>query len=105
MRVLVIRKSNVLNVDLNGCFRSGGRARRKEAEGIGHGVKDKKEGRGDIEGLRNCEIKKLRDDLTIKFYKSPKWMFQTLIRNNNPDEIIRLLKAAKDYLFYLFQRK
>jgi hypothetical protein len=54
--------------------------------------------------LTNTEIKKLRDDLTIKFYKSPKWIFQTLVRNNNPNEIIRLLKAAKDYLLYLFQK-
>jgi len=54
--------------------------------------------------LTNEEIKKLRDELMIRFYSSPKWMAQTLLHNMNPDEIVRLTNAAKDYLSYLLKK-
>ncbi len=54
--------------------------------------------------LTNEEIKRLSDELMIRFYSSPRWMAQTLLHNMNPDEIARLGNAAKDYLSYLLKR-
>ena len=54
-------------------------------------------------GLSNEEIRKLREELTLKFYSSPKWIAQAILHNFHPDEMIRLFNAAKDYLTYLFQ--
>ncbi len=54
--------------------------------------------------LTNEEIKRLRDELMIRFYSSPKWMIQSLLHNMNLDEIVRLANAAKGYLSYLLKR-
>jgi len=54
--------------------------------------------------LTNEEIKRLRDELMIRFYSSPRWVAQSILHNMNPDEIVRLANAAKDYLSYLLKR-
>jgi len=54
--------------------------------------------------LTNKEIKRLRDELMIRFYSSPRWMAQNILHNMDPDEIVRLANAAKDYLSYLLKR-
>ena len=51
------------------------------------------------------EIKQMRDKLMVRFYTSPKHVWQTITHNTNFDEIQRLLIAAKDYLSYLMSKK
>jgi radical SAM superfamily enzyme YgiQ (UPF0313 family) len=55
--------------------------------------------------LTSDEMKKIRDKLTIRFYTSPKHLWQTIAHNMNFDEMRRLAKASKDYLSYLARRK
>ena len=47
------------------------------------------------------EMKKLRDEITIKFYKSPRWVLQAIMHNLHPQEMIRLTKAGLDYIKFL----
>jgi anaerobic magnesium-protoporphyrin IX monomethyl ester cyclase len=52
------------------------------------------------------DIKNIREELTIKFYSSPKWIAQALLHNLQLDEMIRITTAAKNYLkFLLLERK
>jgi anaerobic magnesium-protoporphyrin IX monomethyl ester cyclase len=50
------------------------------------------------------DIREIRDKLMIKFYASPKHVWQTFTHNLHFDEIQRLLVAAKDYLSYLISK-
>jgi radical SAM superfamily enzyme YgiQ (UPF0313 family) len=54
--------------------------------------------------LSNNEIKKFRDNLMIRYYTSPKIIWQTIVRNLNPDEFSRLIRASFGYLSYLLKR-
>lgn len=51
------------------------------------------------------EMKKLRDEITFKFYSSPKWIAQAIKHNLHPYEAIRLLNAIKDYIVFLKNKR
>ena len=56
--------------------------------------------------LTTEDIKNMREELTIKFYSSPKWIAQAVLHNLHPDEMIRIATTAKNYLkFLLLERK
>ncbi|MBL7085813.1 MAG: hypothetical protein ISS28_01755, partial [Candidatus Cloacimonetes bacterium] len=55
--------------------------------------------------LTNEEIRKLRDKFSIKFYLSPKHLWEEFIHNLSLSEQVRLFKARIDYLKYLIRGK
>jgi anaerobic magnesium-protoporphyrin IX monomethyl ester cyclase len=57
------------------------------------------------DGLSSEDIKKLRSDLTLKFYTSPAYLFYTLRRNAHPLEMTRLIKTTKNYMMFLAKRR
>lgn len=54
--------------------------------------------------LTNKEIKKLRDQFTVKFYLSPKHLWEEFVHNLNFSEQKRLMKGRIDYLSYLMKK-
>jgi hypothetical protein len=50
-------------------------------------------------------MRKIRDKLMIKFYFSPKHIWQTIVHNLSFDEMQRVLNAAKDYFSYLIKSR
>lgn len=55
--------------------------------------------------LTNKEIAEIREKLMMRFYFDPKHIVRTIGRNLHPYEFFRVIRYAKDYLFYLVQRK
>ena len=55
--------------------------------------------------LSNVELRKIRDKLMLRFYTSPKHIWQTIIHNLSFDEISRLFNAAKSYVSYLISSR
>lgn len=55
--------------------------------------------------LSNKEIAELREKLMIRFYFTPKHILLTIRKNLHPYEFFRVARYAKDYVFYLIQRK
>jgi len=58
----------------------------------------------DYPWLSKDEICKLRNELMVKFYGSFSWIAQAVLHNMHPDEIVRLLSAAKDYFRFLLKK-
>ena len=56
-------------------------------------------------GLSNEEMRELRDKLMLRYYASPSYLLQTLVRNLSWGEMKRVFNAAKDYLAYLISRR
>lgn len=55
--------------------------------------------------LTNEEIKSIRDRLVIRYYTSPRYIWQTLTHNMNLDEMKRLATVARDYLLYMVRKR
>jgi radical SAM superfamily enzyme YgiQ (UPF0313 family) len=55
--------------------------------------------------LSKEEMRKIRDSLMIKFYLSPKHIWQTITHNLSLDEMQRVFNAAKEYISYLIKSK
>lgn len=55
--------------------------------------------------LSSDEIERFRDKATINFYTSPKQLWYTFRRNLNWSEMVRLTKAAIDYITFLLNRR
>jgi radical SAM superfamily enzyme YgiQ (UPF0313 family) len=58
-----------------------------------------------LNGLCAEEIEKIRDRLMIKYYFSVKYLFNTLLRNRNINELLRVMMGALSYLRYLFGKQ
>jgi len=50
-------------------------------------------------------LRKIRDRLMLRFYLSPKHVWQTITHNLSLDEMRRVFNAAKEYFSYLIQAK
>jgi len=50
--------------------------------------------------LSKGEICKMRDELMTNFYLSPKWLAQAFLHNFHPDEMVRLMNAAIEYMHF-----
>jgi predicted DNA-binding transcriptional regulator len=57
------------------------------------------------QNLTNEELRKIRDNLMLRFYLSPKHVWQTITHNLSFDEMRRVFNAAKEYFSYLIQTK
>jgi radical SAM superfamily enzyme YgiQ (UPF0313 family) len=55
--------------------------------------------------LTNEELRKIRDNLMLRFYLSSKHIWQTITHNLSFDEMRRVFNAAKEYFSYLIQTK
>jgi len=53
--------------------------------------------------LTNKEIREMRDKFSVKFYLSPRHLWEEFIHNLSLSEQIRLMKARIDYLRYLIK--
>ncbi len=56
-------------------------------------------------GLAGDEIKKLRENLMLRYYLNPKHIWFTLRRNLHPFEFVRVMHYAKDYFAFLMLKK
>jgi|TARA_B100002003_G_scaffold245999_1_gene274808 radical SAM superfamily enzyme YgiQ (UPF0313 family) len=55
--------------------------------------------------LSDGKIKKMRDDLTMRFYTSPRIILRTVMNNLTPSEFERLANASMAYLSYLVKKR
>ncbi|MEM5843891.1 MAG: radical SAM protein [Candidatus Aenigmatarchaeota archaeon] len=55
--------------------------------------------------LSREELRKIRDNLMLKFYFSPKHIWQTITHNLSFDEMRRVFNAAKDYISFLIKSR
>lgn len=56
-------------------------------------------------GLSGEEVKKMRENLMLRYYLDPRHIFYTLRRNLHPFEFVRVVHYAKDYLAFLMLKK
>lgn len=59
----------------------------------------------DQPGLNGDDIKKIRENLMLRYYLDPKHILFTLKRNLHPYELVRVMNYAKDYFAFLMLQK